>query len=331
MKTIANLLFLSFSIVSLSSATELEELGKVEFTGDIKQPEDISAVAVFGDGEYLVIGTDEGVQIQVLKQSGDDTYKVEQTISLVDFETEEEIDIEGIAVEGKTVYVIGSHSRKRSKVKPDKTQEKNRERLAENELEPLREGVYRLKLKSNGELDSKIKSTSLRRRIDLDPTLKVFAQIPSKENGVDLEGIAVDGNKLYAAFRGPVLRDGYVPILEFEFDKPHKAETLYVNLGGRGIRDIVRVKKGFLLIGGPVGDAPVSYELYFWDGKDGVPGTDAPGVKPLESLGQIPLPEGSKAEGITVLNEGDSDYEILIVFDSADKGAATRFRVTKDN
>ena len=77
MKTIANLLFLSFSIVSLSSATELEELGKVEFTGNIKQPEDISAVAVFGDGEYLVIGTDEGVQIQVLKQSGDDKYKVE--------------------------------------------------------------------------------------------------------------------------------------------------------------------------------------------------------------------------------------------------------------
>ena len=161
MKTIANLLFLSFSIVSLSSATELEELGKVEFTGNIKQPEDISAVAVFGDGEYLVIGTDEGVEIQVLKKSGDDKYKVEQTISLVDFETEDEIDIEGIAVEGKTVYVIGSHSRKRSKVKPDKTQEKNRERLTENELEPLREGVYRLKLKSNGELDSKIKSTSL--------------------------------------------------------------------------------------------------------------------------------------------------------------------------
>lgn len=330
MNFIAPLFLLSIGVASVSLAGQLEELGGVEFSGEIKHSEDISAIGIFGDGEYLVIGSDEGVEIQVLRKSANNKYEVAHTIPLVGFETADEVDIEGIAVEERTVYVSGSHSRKRSKVKADKSNAKNRERLTENELEPLRESVYRLKLSSDGELDSEIDSTSLRRRIDDDPVVKVFAQIPSKENGVDIEGIAADGDKLYAACRGPVLRDGYVPILEFEFDKPHKANTLYVNLGGRGIRDIVRVKKGFLLIGGPVGDAPVSYGLYFWDGRDGVPGTDVPNVEPLKWLGEIPLPKGSKAEGVTVLEESDSQYEVLIVYDSAENGAATRFRVEKD-
>jgi hypothetical protein len=160
--------------------------------------------------------------------------------------------------------------------------------------------------------------------------LKTFAQIPSKENGVDIEGIAVRDDRLYAAFRGPVLRDGYVPVLVFAFAEPDDAKKRYVNLGGRGIRDIVRVNDGFLLIGGPVADEPVSFELYFWDGSDGVPGNDVPDLKSPESLGRIPLPDkDAKAEGITLLQEDDSHYEVMIVYDGVHSGAATRFKLSK--
>ena len=46
-------------------------------------------------------------------------------------------------------------------------------------------------------------------------------------------------------------------------------------------------------------------------------------------LGEIPPREGGKAEGITVLEETDSSYEVIIVFDGLDKGSPMRYRVLK--
>src|SRR5262245_60839271 len=77
-----------------------------------------------------------------------------------------------------------------------------------------------------------------------------------------------------AGFRGPVLRENYTPVLRFTFAVPViESDLLYVNLGGRGIRDLTRARGGLLVLAGPVGDGPGSYQLYFWDGKDCLPGT----------------------------------------------------------
>lgn len=256
---------------------EIQLLSHVTFKGDILAPENISAVAVLGDGEFLVIGSDEGQEIQVLRRSGDDEYKADHSILLVDDDSDKEIDIEGLARSNDRLYVVGSHSRKRSKIKPtENSRKENRKRLEENEREPLRENLFELRLNSEGKLTSDVEVTSLRERMKDDPVLVRFLKLPSKENGIDIEGIAADGDELYVGFRGPVLREGYVPVLVFDFDKPMKAKTHYVNLGGRGIRDLVRVSDGFLLIGGPVGGEPVTYEVYFWDGEDCIAGTDAP-------------------------------------------------------
>jgi hypothetical protein len=46
-------------------------------------------------------------------------------------------------------------------------------------------------------------------------------------------------------------------------------------------------------------------------------------------LGEVPTPADAKAEGVTILKETDSDYEILVVYDGAKDGGATRFRATK--
>lgn len=313
----------------IAFADNLKLLGVVKFQ-DAIEDEAISGVAVFEEGNFVVIGVDEGTRIQVLKRTDDNEYSAHKTINLIDIETKDEIDIEGIARDNRTFYIVGSHSRKRSKVKPDeKTQEQNRSRLEENESEPLRDGLYRLKLNKRGELDSEIESTNLRRRISEDTILNVFSQIPSKENGVDIEGIATKDHHLYLGFRGPVLRGGYVPILKFDFDEPNKAETLFVDLDGRGIRDMCRVNDGFLLIGGPVGDEPVSYELYFWDGEDGVPGKDVTTSKP-QSLGRIPASgKDAKAEGITVFEETDTHIDVLIVYDGVANGDAKLFRVKR--
>ena len=132
-----------------------------------------------------------------------------------------------------------------------------------------------------------------------------------------IEGIAVDGDWLYLGLRGPVLRGNFVPILKLKFDAPKKSyELLYVQLSGRGCRDIKRVSDGFLLIAGPVGDGSYPYQLYHWNGHDMVPGQDRD-KKPCGSmrfLGDLPTTAG-KPEGLALQKEGEDYYDILIIYD----------------
>ena len=60
-----------------------------------------------------------------------------------------------------------------------------------------------------------------------------------------------------------------------------------------------------------------SDRLYHWDGQDMVPGKDRPKyeIGTVRLLGEIQSPEGGKAEGVTVLREGNEDYDLLIVYD----------------
>ena len=149
-------------------------------------------------------------------------------------------------------------------------------------------------------------------------------------DGNDEEGIAMADGWLYLGFRGPVLRDNYVPVLRLDFDEPDDHELLFVNLDGYGIRDITRVADGFLIVAGPVGDGPGGYSVYYWDGHDVVPGRarDEP-VGHLTRLGELQAPQGGKAEGITVLQEDAAAFECLVVFDGVAAGAAQRVRLPK--
>ena len=309
------------------SGEDLRPLGDVRFNGQIHSADEISCIGQVGD--LLVIGADEAIGddeenvIQLLKPSGNDEYQVDKTIVLSDGG---EMDIEGIAVDGKFVYVMGSHSSKRKRVKANKTYDENRERLTVIDDEKKRDRVYRVEL-SGHDVDSSTSPIKLRDAIKSDEILGAFCEIPSKENGVDIEGLAVRSGWLYAGFRGPVLRDNYVPVMKFQFDEDNLGtELLFVNLGGRGIRAMTEVSDGFLMIAGPMGDGSASFQLYHWDGRDCIPRSDEPhkqGVCLL--LGGIPVPPETKAEGIVLLKEENDRYEVLIVFDGADRGGARRF------
>ncbi|MEZ5943932.1 MAG: DUF3616 domain-containing protein [Planctomycetaceae bacterium] len=319
-------ILLAFSQVH---ADEIEIVGTVRFSGNVLESEDLSAIAFFGDGQFLAIGADEGTAIQILRRTDDRQFAVSHTIDLVDSPSDDEIDIEGIAYSNNgRLYVIGSHSRKRPTIKATKSSKKNRKRLESNEPEPLRRKLFELRIDNNGNLTDEIQVTSLESRIASDVILAPFAAVPSKENGVDIEGVAAVGDEVYAAFRGPVLREGHVPMLKFDFDKPNQAELLLINLGGRGIRDIARVDDGFLLIGGPVGDEPISYELYHWNGEDGVEGKNA--TPPVRRLGTVlPPNQLAKAEGLAVIEQVDKYYDVLVVFDGIEGGAPTVLRVKR--
>ena len=303
----------------------------IEFTGTIIEDEDISAVGVLDS--YLLIGADEGNQIQVLKPNPDhSTYQVVENIPLpVPNAEEEEIDIEGIAIAKNKVYVVGSHSLNRKTVKDKKTYQENLERLATVNKDKNRQNIFCLKLNpETGKLDSDIKQESLRKILAQDPILARFTKIPSKENGVDIEGIAAKDKHLYLGFRGPVLRGNYVPVMVVKFkdlDHDNNYELRYVNLKGNGIRDLVAVDDGFLILAGAVGDGISPYQIYFWDGKDDLPGSDKTSAK-LKLLGEVPATQGAKAEGLTVIEKTNSGYKILVVYDGIAKGNPTLFEVT---
>ena len=128
-----------------------------------------------------------------------------------------------------------------------------------------------------------------------------------------------------------MLRGNWVPVMRLRFDAPDDYSLRFVRLGGRGIRGMASVSTGFVLLAGPMADGPGSYQIYHWDGKDTVPGSDRAHAEMgrVDLLGEVAHPEDGKAEGIVVLDESASGYELLLVFDGVERGIARRYEVAK--
>lgn len=320
---------------------KLQPLGFVKLSKniDIIAADDVSAIGKIHS--FLVIGSDEAIgddenenYIQLLEKGSDDSYRLRKNILLFkDENKEEEMDIEGISVDGDLVYIIGSHSSSRKKVKKIKNNgklvkyKKNRKKFEKNnfEIENSRSWLYRIQINPDGSFMNKEK-ISLKEILKNDPALKPFSSIPSKENGIDIEGIAANKGELHIGFRGPKFRKNYVPILKLNFDDQEKNyDLLYIKLGGRGIRDMKYVTNGFLekkflILAGPVGDGDFSYQLYYWDGNDVVPGTNRDvDIGKVVLVGEINPPANGKAEGLVVLKDKNKNgYKLIIVYDGVE-------------
>lgn len=304
---------------------------------ELKEKEDLSAIAEAGD--YLVVGADEGDKVQALRwlESGD--LEVGPAYSL---DAGGELDLEGLARSGNTFYALGSHSRGRKNVSPsgrsshNRLLKKNRKRLlaesVQSELSRRQIVRFTFDLESHsapivtGRFD-------LQPLLEEDPFLAPFSQMASKENGVDLEGVAVapDG-ALLVGCRGPVLRSGYVAVLHLPAETSNNYDLKFVNLQGRGVRDLLAVEDGFLILAGPLGDSDLSYQLYHWDGLDCLPGQREAGESKqgrTTLLGEVPGPSSGKAEAISRLKSGPDHWDILVLYDGIEGGFPTVFRVHK--
>lgn len=324
---------MSHLVAASPAVGQIESRGKLTFVGPLEKEEDLSAIAILG--RALLVGSDEGTKVQVLEEDpGDDSiYHVRPDLDITLLQSTTELDIEGIAQFKDTdiYYVAGSHSLKRKLLKPDATKEQNLASLEEVILEPSRFNIFRLEMDKRTLRPKNVESIGLYSLLGQDPVLQRFTQIPSKENGVDIEGVAVkgkEGDKLHLGFRGPVLRDNLVPIMVLDFNRPEKYELLYLDLGGLGIREFVKVKDGFLIIAGPSGDGPGDFQIYFWDGDDGIPDRGKRKSK-LRFLGKLPTPAGAKAEGMVVEEETDKRYDVIVVYDGVVGGMPERFRIRK--
>jgi hypothetical protein len=278
-------------------------------------------------GDWLLLGNDEGHQLLVCRQGNDtDTWEVADSIALTS--ADDESDIEALTYAGGFVYVVGSHSLRRRSLKPATlTVRQNRKRFARVQAQKSRNRLYRIPFdKESGKL-GEAESISLSKRLRKDDFLAPFTQIASKENGVDIEGIAVHHGRLYIGFRGPVLRDNLVPVMVLDFDHPKRYGLRFVDLRGQGVRDMVSLGDALLLLSGPVGDAPGPFRIWLWDGKDQLPGTDR-FVRPAKRLGNVGVPPGAKAEGLGLLGAQGDEADLLVILDGVSRDRAQRVRVS---
>ena len=235
----------------------------------------ISAVAVAG--EYLWTASDEMRTIECLAP-GPGGYHLKRKFDLDALfpglpgkEAGHEADIEALDVAEGRLWLSGSHTltrRAQGKMGRDRVDPKIRKRLSRRLLAsvPLEENGaavvppgYALPFKGPG---------SLRALVGSDPYIAPFMDLPSKENGFDVEGLTVLRRKLYLGLRGPVI-DSVAVILTMSMQthgafRPQQPILHFLDLSGGGVRDLTRWKDGILILAGPVTSSDAPFALFHW-------------------------------------------------------------------
>jgi Protein of unknown function (DUF3616) len=162
------------------------------------------------------------------------------------------------------------------------------------------------------------------------PIKPYFTQDLISANGVNVEGLAVVGGKLFAGLRAPTLDGkGFIAAIDVHglFDERASinqgdVRVIPVAMGvGRGIRDLARLNDGQLLIlSGPAQGAPVPFEIHVLD-------INAETTTLLGTLGELPDAAGAKAEAISVLSRHGNVVDILVMFDGLPSGGPREYKV----
>lgn len=312
--------------------------------GAVESETHVNLSAIHTDGAHLWIAGDETATVERLTcdaPARPGAYGRHVTFPLAELVplpggVDEEVDIEGMAHVGPYLWAVGSHSSKRKKLKKHHTDAKSAKRLATVSPEPSRRVLVRLAVDG----DTPVKSTSdgyrslalgepgLFKLLEHDDHLAPFLHIPGKDNGLDIEGIAVHGEpgdeRVFLGLRGPVLR-GWAAVLqlapredgdELKLAKVSGGERYakhFLDLDGLGIRDLCEHGDDLLILAGPSMDLDGPVRVYRWPGAAHL---DAPDVVHREELHReldLPYGEGDDhAEGIALLPDG----ELLVVYDS---------------
>jgi hypothetical protein len=162
------------------------------------------------------------------------------------------------------------------------------------------------------------------------PIQPYFTRDLMSANGVNVEGLAVVGGKLFAGLRAPAL-DGKAFIVAIDanrlFDERASineadVQVISVPIGaGRGIRDLARLNdRQLLILSGPAQDAQVPFEIHVLDIKDETSTL-------LGTLGELPDVTGAKAEAISVLSQRGKNVDILVMFDGLPSGGPREYTI----
>jgi hypothetical protein len=313
--------------------------------------------AVRSEGPVLWVAGDETATLERLVADDPDQprrYAQQTSFRLADFvalpgahDEEEEADVEGLARDGCFLWAVGSHSLRRKQVKTKHDDDKALRRLAKVSGQPNRQLLVRLPVAVVDGLPTIVPEveqdgvrhraasfgshgTDLRDLLADDEHLGPFLPLPGKDNGLDVEGIAVAGSRVYLGLRGPVLR-GWAMVLElrpevdpdaperlrltpFGDGRPYRKHVL--SLHGLGVRDLCPHGDDLLVLAGPTMDLDGPVRIHRWHG---ALRADLPQVVRGDLLTHeldVPYGDGTDhAEGIGLLGSGDP-ARLLVVYDS---------------
>ena len=222
--------------VEAESATVAGQVA-LRFTGGPHFGSHVNLTAVRADGAHLWVAGDETATLErlVLDAAAAPTRAGRQrSFRLADLvqlpgPANGEADIEGIARAGGWLWAIGSHALVRRRPKPVHDEEKVVRRLGKLRRDPNRYVIVRLavqlgvdrrpepvRVSRDGRRSALVGAPGAENLLDLlraDTHLAPFLAIPARDNGIDVQGLAVVGDRLYVGLRGPVLR-GWAVVLE---------------------------------------------------------------------------------------------------------------------
>ena len=294
-------------------------------------------------GECLFVGSDEGPSFERLQRIGKKTYGRRDSFGLGDFfkdlpgKDQDEADVESIAVHKDWLWVVTSHALTRPKLRDDEEGSSDVEAFARPEFHPRRFVLGRIPLiDADGETPTPVARDGERRAwcvpaaasgsaltevLAQDDHLRQALTVPAKENGLDIEGIAVRDQRVVLGLRGPVLR-GEAVLLDLDLS-PDKAgmgpsggwpgvsyRKRFLDLNGLGVRDLCRRKKDLFILAGPTMPLPAPYRVYALPGFFKAGG--GPEVLTPQYLCDVPAEEGRNPEGLSPYG-GEADEFIMVM------------------
>lgn len=310
--------------------------------------------------EHLWLGGDEGTRIHRMTRDPSGDFNDHRQFELKDLlklpgTAKEEIDIEGLDADGGYLWLIGSHSAKRKKAEDDKSPEENLDRLAELEAEGNRFTLARVPLDANAEpvaehggltaarLQGDERGNLLTKALESDRHLGRFVPrvlpdkpvngIPSKDNGLDIEGLAVSGKRVFVGLRGPVLR-GWAVVLELRVRSADDGVLVldplgasgepylkhFLQLDGLGVRDLAILGNDLLVLAGPSMDLDGPVFIYRWSEALNAGADSLTWNKDLSRLVSVPFGvKKDHAEGLAVVT--DAPLTVLVCYDSPDEAS----------
>ena len=227
-------------------------------------------------------------------------------------------DTEGVAFHRGYFYAVGSHGVAR--------------KSAKEKTAPFT--VFRFKVDAQSGkpafdllLASAVeKSTRLRAALRASESIGPHAEKPLGENGVNIEGLALDGDRIFFGLRGPVL-EGRAFILSTAIEglfglKPLDARTHALSLGeDTGIRDLARADDGLLVLAGALNEQRITPSVFRWNPASGA----------LKKLGDLAgTPPGAKAETLLLLEQTPQHYRVLVMYDGPDNGQPMEYRLPRE-
>lgn len=227
---------------------------------------------------------------EVLRYSDATSFPLAAFLDLPDA-AEIEADIEGLDAVDGWLWLVGSHGLKRKNPKAGRKPTENIKRLATIERDGNRCLLARIPLEADSSgllnpvreardgrcaarLRGDTRSNDLTRAIAEDVHLAPFLALPGKDNGFDVEGLAVRGEQILAGLRGPVLR-GWSCVLELRCQEKKGELRLakqgevalrkhFIKLAGLGVRDLHWEGDDLLLLAGPTMALDGAIRLFRW-------------------------------------------------------------------